>query len=186
MARVNNSDVVENVTDGLLLDSAVDKVPNESADKIVPVFISNEDAISVNTSGVDPTLTLELDSTANDNEKTWTIPSGKKWKILYGCVRYASTATVGNRLLRVEIKDASGNMVWDASAVNAQTASSTEDYSLGTGITRPTEDHGSYHFIPLPADCTILEDFVLEISDQNNVDSNDDMVVQFIYEVSDM
>ena len=50
------------------------------------------------------TITVDKDTTANDSDKTVTVPTGKQWLIISIHVDYAATATSGNRLLRPVFK----------------------------------------------------------------------------------
>lgn len=45
------------------------------------------------------------DATSNDSDKSWTVPTGKAWvlKVLFADI--VATATVGNRVLRVDFTD---------------------------------------------------------------------------------
>lgn len=62
------------------------------------------------------------DATANDSDKSFTVPAGKAWKLNSIEAALVCTATVGTRLCGGEIFDASGNAIARSSYV-APTAS---------------------------------------------------------------
>lgn len=60
MARIDRSEIMDKLKEGLRLNPALDKIPNELASKIVPVFEVSEKKIlkSVNASSADSASTL--------------------------------------------------------------------------------------------------------------------------------
>ena len=51
------------------------------------------------------TPTWVRDATANDSDKSFTVPTGKVWDLLYIVAQLSTTATVGNRALIVKISN---------------------------------------------------------------------------------
>lgn len=55
------------------------------------------------------TPTWTRDATANDSDKSFTVPAGKVWNLLAVTAELAATATVGSRVLRAYLKDSSAD-----------------------------------------------------------------------------
>jgi hypothetical protein len=81
---------------------------------------------------VAPSL-LVSDATADDSDKTFTVPAGKEWEIFFVTARLVSTATVGNRQMRLEIGDGT-NLFWFKNWGAVQAASLTRDYFAGPSL----------------------------------------------------
>jgi hypothetical protein len=73
-------------------------------------------------------MSQQSDATLNDSDKTFTVPSGKAWRLVAITARLISTATVGNRQLDVLITDGSDNLLIKYQAGAVQAASLTRDY----------------------------------------------------------
>ena len=58
------------------------------------------------------------DTAANDSSKLFAVPAGKIWRVksVYG--QLLSTATVGNRVLIIEVNDGAGGVVWVLRSAN--------------------------------------------------------------------
>lgn len=73
-----------------------------------------------------------IDNTANDSDKTFTVPTGKRWFVTCAKAYLVTTATVGNRVLAVQFRNASDLPIhWVASSAVA--ASKTALVSLIAG-----------------------------------------------------
>jgi len=81
---------------------------------------------------------IVLDATANDSDKTFTVPTGKIWE-LYGIyVLLVTTATVGTRTLRVVIRDTTPAVVQtfgSASCGNSSNLQVTHRPGIGYSVT---------------------------------------------------
>lgn len=51
------------------------------------------------------------DATANDSDKSFTVPAGKAWALQYVYAEITATATVGNRSLAVHIRDTNPSVI---------------------------------------------------------------------------
>lgn len=51
------------------------------------------------------------DATANDSDKSFTVPTGKTWVPVYVAATLLATATVGNRVLQAEVRNAANENV---------------------------------------------------------------------------
>jgi hypothetical protein len=69
------------------------------------------------------TPTWVRDATANDSDKSYTVPNGKYWVMKFCGAEILNTATVGNRSLCLQIFDASADCVYSSSATAAIAAS---------------------------------------------------------------
>lgn len=108
-------------------------------DQTRPVYIVNDasdpaqQAIPVST--IDPwNPNQQADTAANDSDKSFTVPAGAIWQILWIWVEFAATGTVGNRQLVVEIQDAGSNVVAQIRAGAVQAASLTRKYLFAPGM----------------------------------------------------
>lgn len=176
MARINKQEVLQEMQEGLKLDTAREKTPEELAEKVLPVYKVNPR----------PRIVRIMDSLDNDSDKSFTVPAGKKWKILYGLISLTTTATSGNRRIRIRILDETANDIYEVRALNVQIASTTEIYSLGQ-FSDVSESVVGIHLIPIPINLFLIEDYVIRIFDTTGVaPTADDMTVRFIVEESDM
>lgn len=81
---------------------------------------------------VAPSLIVN-DATADNSNKTFTVPAAKEWEIFFVSARLVSTATVGNRQMRMEIGDGT-NLFWFKNWGAVQAASLTRDYYAGASL----------------------------------------------------
>lgn len=177
MAKINRSDIVNEIVKQIGLDTSIDKLPNEMIDKVMPVIVANRNTTKI----------LEVrDDAANDSNKTITVPVGKQWKLLYAFIQLGATATVGNRQMRIELISGTGVFVWLSVALNVQTANQTEFYMLAPGIQEPTEALATHHFLPMPRECLMEEGSSIVIRDAAAVDAAaDDLNIRLIVEETD-
>jgi len=77
MAVIQNSKIIQKIIDELELYPALDKVPTELAEKVLPVFQVNSETLQVSTT---PSLKYYEDLTTEDYDKTFSVPAGKMWK----------------------------------------------------------------------------------------------------------
>lgn len=121
-----------------------------------------------------------FDSDLNDSSKTFTVPAGETWELLFAHVKFTSTATVGNRLVICEIKDAGGNVITDIVAGAVQAASNTYHYNFAQGVYRETSFTNGEMHTPIPQNIFMLPGWTMTFDDQNAVDAAaDDMTVSY-------
>ena len=77
--------------------------------------------------------TLVDDATANDSDKTFTVPASTIWEPLFVAVTLVTTATVGNRKMRLEIGDGT-DLWWFKEWPPTQAASLTRNYFAALGL----------------------------------------------------
>ena len=142
--------------------------------------ILNSDVITLLTRAI-PNPELQVEETANDSDKTITVASGEIWEILWIYVELTTTATVGNRVLHIEIRDDSNDIIFQTRAKNVQGASGTELYYIFPLGIEPSETIGGYHYIPIPPKCYLPSGYDIHILDNEAADAAaDDMIVQMM------
>ena len=127
---------------------------------------------------------IQSDEALNDSDKVLSVPSGEIWRILNIHVELVTTATVGNRQMRVEIRDDADDIIGQFSAGAVQAASLTVAYEFMPGVARETAVVDSSLLVPIPLDLILPGLFDFRVYDQAAVDAAaDDMVIQALVEV---
>jgi len=127
-------------------------------------------------------LRLIQDLAANDSNKTFTVSTGRVWKMLYAEVHLTSTATVGNRQVVMIISDGT-NDIAHMSAGNVQTASNTYHYLFNQGTYRETTITDGVLYVPIPVDFYLLGGYTIQVLDSAAVAATaDDMLVNIMIE----
>jgi len=177
MAETRNSDIQRRVLDEAKLQASVDIIPTQLTDKILPV-------LNVNPKGKTRIIKL-LDAVQNNNTKGWVVPSGKKWKFLYGICSYTSNATAGNREFRFEVLDEDNFFVLSVSA-SAQTASTTEEYNIIPGSKDVSEIVAGRHHLGIPNNSIFLEGCIVWFYDFASISATDNLAILFYVEETDL
>lgn len=178
MAKINNQAVIQKLIDELRLYPGTDVIPTELAEKILPVFLINEQNINFEAGGV---LRLVKDSALNDSDKSITVPTGKKWEIIHISAILACTATVGNRNMEFTVSDGT-DVYWRATSAQANEASDTALFMLGKDSIEPAyQDALTGDLLQwLPGiSFTIPEDHVIRVFERNDVDAAADDLTTF-------
>lgn len=124
------------------------------------------------------------DATANDSDKSFTVPDGEMWKLLHGNVILVTSATVGNRQIRFTVTDQDGNIVGYIPAGAVQAASTTRSYGFMQGIYRETAFVDTMIQVPIPIDLYLPSGSTVRFHDFAAIDAAaDDMTVSFGYQV---
>jgi hypothetical protein len=132
---------------------------------------------------MNPPIKLKSDVTANNSAKTITVPRYGLWAIKSIFVKLATTATVGNRQLRLSILTADNTVIFFTEALAVQAASLTYRYHFVPGV--PNEDHNAKLWLQngLPADLKLPAGYKIKIEDTAAVAAAaDDMDVHILYE----
>jgi hypothetical protein len=125
-----------------------------------------------------PNIYRTIDATADDSDKTFTVPDGYLWKLNTAFVKLVTTATVGNRQIVIEAKNTAGTVIGRMSAGAVQAASLTRYYQFMQGTYRETAFINNDIQIPIPADTYLPAGYSLRIYDSAVVDAAaDDMTV---------
>ena len=118
------------------------------------------------------------DATANDSDKSFTVPAGKVWRLISVFASMSTTATVGNRTLVVSITDGT-NIVYRSNAFGNQAASTTFLYNLfPESISQLTT---GVQFQPIPGEL-LTAGYIIRVSDYAVIDAAaDDLTVVLHY-----
>lgn len=125
-------------------------------------------------------IALQSDETADDSDKTFTVPASTEWQVLWIWVEFTSTATVGDRQLVVQIQDSAADVIGEIRVGTVQAASLTRNYMLGATLAdlqafRDTD----WLCTPLQPGLMLQAGDILRVHDNNAVDAAaDDMIVQ--------
>lgn len=115
------------------------------------------------------------DETANDSDKSFTVPDGEVWKLAQAFVTLATSATVGNRQIRFTATDANGKVIGYMSAGAVQAASLTRSYGFLQGI----YIDGMIQ-VPIPMDLYLGPGCTIRFWDSAAIDpAADDLTVAF-------
>lgn len=134
-----------------------------------------------------PNPVSQEDETENDSDKTFIVPSNKIWEVLYAFVEFSSTATVGDRLLIMNILDSADDIIFTAPAGVVQPASQNYKYVFNPGTYHETAFHIDYLCIPIPRRTLLPAGFKINIKDSAAVDvAADDMIVHMMIDQWDI
>lgn len=124
---------------------------------------------------------LLSDETTNDSDKSFTVPAGRNWHVLWVWVEYTSTAAVGNRQLVIQTQDTAADVIAEpARAGVVQAASLTRNYMFASSLAdllgfRDT----AYLTTPLPPTLILGPGDIIRIYDNKAIAAAaDDMIVQ--------
>lgn len=98
--------------------------------------------------------TIPIDQPAVGVDFVITPPGGVIWRVISMVARLVTSAVVANRL-GVFVADNTERAWWKGSAGAFETASSTIDYALHTGVSSPSTG-GSVFYIPVPVQGLLL------------------------------
>lgn len=188
MARINNQEVMQKLIDELKLYPGRDLIPSELADKILATYQVNSQDVNVSVVS-NPTVYRD---TGAGNDKTFTVPSGKKWKILHLANKYEATATVGNRSWRFKIYDETGEIMVFYQASSVITASQNRWISFVPGAWVSTTEleidpgYAGAEIFPLSEELILLEGWSIEFKDEDNADASDVMKMTLEVDESDL
>lgn len=142
--------------------------------------VLNESNFSESVAVVSPMYDV-FNSTANDSDKSFVVPGNEQWQINGGLITLVTTATVGNRLLVMEVQDDSSNVVFAIAAGAVQAASGTVKYYFSVGAPRETTVVNGYLSVNCPGELFLSGGYTLRFYDVNAVDAAaDDMTVSFM------
>ena len=141
----------------------------------------------------------ERDATINDSDKSFTVPSRKRRRLLLVDAQILTSATVGNRYLVMTITDGT-NIIYTSIRGAAIAASSSGAISigqcytayLGTTYVKARMDSlaatvATQVFDMLPSNMTLLPGYVIRVFDAAAIDvAADDMTVVLHYEELDV
>lgn len=95
-------------------------------------------------------------------EVVCTVPANARWKVKAFRFALVTDGTVASRFVNVRVKDASGNILWDAGANVAQTASLTTIYNVAPGVQQQAAIVNLRLQIPIPPDLVLFQGYTIE------------------------
>lgn len=127
-----------------------------------------------------PPIENYYDGAANDSDKSWTVPNNELWKLCHACIEYEASATIGNRIITLEVRDENSNIIKEIQAGAVQFETTTVRYCFLQGICRETLVTKGALQVPIPADMYITGGSTLRLYDSASVAATaDDMTVAF-------
>lgn len=117
------------------------------------------------------------------NTYTYTMPAGHYSKVEWVHVQYTSSATAGNRQLRLDILNPSDVIRFDGHAGTTQAASLVRHYSFMRGIFRETSFADGELQIAIPQALYIPPGYKIKIHDSANVSASDSMIINMQYRI---
>jgi len=127
-------------------------------------------------------LVLTADETLNDSDKNIYVPTGKRWLLLHIRIEFTATATLGNRTLRIEVRDAADDIIWESEILQIA-ASQMGIMQFAPGLVRTTNDLPVANVTVMSACPAFILDagYYLRIRDGAAVDvAVDDMIIQLM------
>ena len=178
MVDTIKSEITQGVIKQLGLQTGMDSVPkNLRTDAIVPVFDVKEKWIMKN---------YQMSALQTGGYFEFTVPAGKKIKILYGAARYVASATSGSRTIRLMILNPTPqNSYFNWVISTSLTAGSTGTYNLSPNAAEVGT--GTYINLPIPRELIIPEGYRIRFYDYLGVDlSGDQWLMNLVYLESSM
>jgi hypothetical protein len=74
------------------------------------------------------------ETVVDDSDKTFTVPAGQEWQVLWIWVVLTSTATVGNRQVTIRVMTSGGTIIASLKAGSVQAASLTRNYLFAPSL----------------------------------------------------
>ena len=127
----------------------------------------------------------QADVALNDSDKIFTVPGGQVWRLQFLTVNFISTATPGNRDLRVEIGDGT-NLLWfkEWNPSTLQAASLTRDYYAAPDKTNDADFDADGRVGMEMEGHTRPPGYTIRVFDKAAIDAAaDDMVVRLLTEI---
>ena len=94
---------------------------------------------------------VTIDAALNDSDKAVAVPASTRWALDAVMVELITTATAGNRQIRLQIRDGSANVLYEVTAPAVQAASLTVDYAFAPGLPRVAQIADDLQSAPLPS-----------------------------------
>lgn len=125
-----------------------------------------------------PVIKELFDSTPNINDKSIVVPNNELWHINFVQAIFVTSATVGNRLLALEVTNADGNLILTIKASITQAASLTRIYTGLQGQFRETSVINDEIHQPIPADFYLTPGSTIRFYDTADIDgAADDLTI---------
>ena len=125
--------------------------------------------------------TVLATGTSATNSYTYTVPAGVYAQISWVHVGYTSSATVGNRQIRLAILTPADVSIFDTHAGAVQAASIGRHYLFMQGIYRETSFIDEEIQVSIPIDVVIPSGYKLMVADNANISATDSMTISLQY-----
>lgn len=126
-----------------------------------------------------PVELLNANTGGANNNRTFTVPANKIWQVQSLRVSYVTSATVGNRGLRVTYETAGGAVLYSQRTGVIQTASLTREYAFSPGAPYDTVFGGvnsDYLLVPL-SPLLLKAGQVIRLRDPANISTSDSFTI---------
>ncbi len=124
-----------------------------------------------------------FDDAANDSDKSFVVPAGRRYLIHYGQVTLVTTITAGARQVALEVQDDLANIVFRSLAGATQAVSLTREYHFAPNPVREAAFINGQIMVPIPPTLILLPGWTLRIYDTAAIDAAaDDMTVSLLIE----
>lgn len=115
------------------------------------------------------------------NDGSFTVPSTSTYRVLYGSASITASENTGDRQVEIRINDGTNDVWWNV-AGNVLTAGDAVEYQFTPGFSREISLFDSTVMtVAFPQDAILGPGFVLQVVENNNVDSvSDALVLNFV------
>jgi hypothetical protein len=128
------------------------------------------------------TVKVKSDVVVNQSSKTIVVSKNQSWAINSIFATLASTATVGNRQIRLSILTDADVLLYSVDAISTQAASLTYKYAFLPGAANEDQHAKLWNVCRLPLDTVLPAGYKIKIEDTAAIDAAaDDMTVQVMY-----
>ena len=122
---------------------------------------------------------LYVDETLNDIDKILTVPTARVWRVQALRVELVTDATIGDRQLAVQFRDASDDVIFEVVPGIVQAANLTINYHFAPHLADLTSARDTTFLMTNIPDLVLGAGFDIRIFDNNTVAAlADDMIVQ--------
>ena len=124
----------------------------------------------------------ESDTTADDSDKTFTVPANRQWRPVTIFVDLGTTATSGNRLMRIDFGDGT-NVIYRVTSAFEHIPSLQTYYcfSRSDSDSKTPSSIGGTVYDTFPKDMILLAAYTIRVYDSLVVDvAADDMTVRMM------
>ena len=128
-----------------------------------------------------PVLKHVFDTALNDADKTFTVPAKKIWRPLHLYAVLIATATVGNRQIKIDVRDDADVVIYSESGgIQAESLTHTYRFNFGGAPRERAVASGTLQFIEMP-EMWLPSGFDIRIFDSISVDlAADDLDLQMM------
>ena len=120
------------------------------------------------------------DVVINDSDKSFVVPAGEEWEVLYVQAQLITTADAGTRQMVVEVLGPGAELLGRYSAGATQGISLTERYQWGANLSDQSTPIGLELTVSMPSNLRLGPGFTLTIKDLAAIQpAADDMEVRF-------